>query len=91
MAHIRQSGPESNPGFQVNQIDRLRVGWLNGCSFIASRRGAARAEDAPGTPTQSHISPSKLVNEDGTSIVILFRSAAAWPDTQGPTGVGCVL
>jgi len=26
-------------------------------------RGAARAEDAPGTPTQSHISPSILVYE----------------------------
>jgi len=38
-------------------IDRLRVGWLNG-------RGTARAEDAQGTPTQSHISPSILVYED---------------------------
>ena len=36
--------------------DRLRVGWLNGFSSIG--RGAARAEDAQGTPTQSHISPS---------------------------------
>ena len=35
------------------RVDRLRVG-----------RGAARAEDAQGTPTQSHISPSILVNED---------------------------
>ena len=29
-----------------------------------SGRGAARAEDAHGTLTQSHISPSILVNED---------------------------
>ena len=29
-----------------------------------SGRGAARAEDAPGTPIQSHISPSILVHED---------------------------
>jgi len=29
-----------------------------------SGRGAARAEDAQGTPTQSHISPSILVYED---------------------------
>ena len=29
-----------------------------------SGRGAARAEDAQGTPTQSHISPSMLVYED---------------------------
>ena len=35
--------------------DRLRVGWLNGFW------GAARAEDAQGTPTRSHISPSILV------------------------------
>ena len=27
-------------------------------------RGTTRAEDAQGTPTQSHISPSILVNED---------------------------
>ena len=33
--------------------DRLRVG-----------RGTTRAEDAQGTPTQSHISPSKLVYTD---------------------------
>ena len=39
--------------------DRLRVGWLN-----LSARGATRAEDAQGTPTQSHISPSILVYED---------------------------
>ena len=29
-------------------------------------RGAASAEDAPGTPTQSHTSPSILVYEDET-------------------------
>ena len=38
-------------------LDRLRVGYLSG-------RGAARAEDAQGTPSQSHISPSTLVYED---------------------------
>ena len=32
--------------------------------LIDSGRGAARAEDSQGTPTQSHISPSKLVYED---------------------------
>ena len=42
------------------RVDRLRVGWLNGFSG----RGAARAEDAQETPTQSHISPSILVYED---------------------------
>ena len=36
---------------------RLRVGWLTG-------RGAARAEDAQGTPTQSHLSSSILVYEE---------------------------
>ena len=29
-----------------------------------SGRGTTRAEDAQGTPTQSHVSPSKLVYED---------------------------
>jgi len=37
----------------LTRVDRLRVG-----------RGAARAEDAQGTPTQSHVSPSIVVNED---------------------------
>ena len=32
--------------------------------MIDSGRGAARAEDAQGTPTHSHISPSILVYED---------------------------
>ena len=32
------------------------VGWLDG--------GTTRAEDAQGTPTQSHLSPSILVYED---------------------------
>jgi len=34
---------------------------------IDSGRGAVRAEDAQGTPTQSHISPSILVYEEKTS------------------------
>jgi len=45
--------------------DRLNVGWLNGFSFIWE--GTTRAEDAQGTPTQSHISPSILVYEDETN------------------------
>ena len=44
------------------RVDRLRVG-----------RGAARAEDAQGTPTQSHISPSILVYEDGRGLFFPFR------------------
>ena len=32
-------------------------------SRLVSERGAARAQDAPGTPTQSHISPRILVSE----------------------------
>ena len=35
-------------------VDRLRV---------VSGRGSTRAKDAQGTPTQSHISPNKLVSE----------------------------
>jgi len=45
-----------------------------------SGRGAARAEDAQGTPTQSHISPSILVYEDykgrrGTSASVVSSGA----------------
>ena len=46
------------PRASTCKSDRLRVGWL------LSGRGTARAEDAQGTPTQSHISPSILVHED---------------------------
>ena len=38
---------------RISGSDRLRIG-----------RGATRAEDAQGTPTQSHISPSILVYEE---------------------------
>jgi hypothetical protein len=55
MAHIRQSRPDSGLDFQVKVLDSLRVGF---------GMGAARAEDAQGTPTQSHISPSILVYEE---------------------------
>jgi len=46
--------------FLVQAVDRLRIGWL--------KRGAARAEDAQGTATQSDISPSILVYEEAVSI-----------------------
>ena len=36
-------------------------------SFITGR-GTARAEDAQGTPTQSHILPSILVYEDNPDV-----------------------
>ena len=43
--------------------DRLRVSWLAQRIFIRHIH-TARAEDAQGTSTQSHISPSVLVHED---------------------------
>jgi len=45
--------PRVAPRQSVGRGDRLRVG-----------RGTTRAEDAQGTPTQSHISSSILVYED---------------------------
>ena len=54
--------------------DILRVG-----------RGTARAEDAQGTPTQSHISPSILVYEDNAT---LFFAAKARGFTAN---LGCQL
>ena len=47
-------------------MDRLRVGG-----------GTARAEDAQGTPTQSHISPSILVYEDET-VAVAVLTAEVW-------------
>ena len=40
--------------------------WLSG----TSGRGSARAEDAQGTHTQSHVSPSTLVYEDIVHLVV---------------------
>jgi len=47
----------------------------SGLGFKVPGRGAARAEDAQGTPTQSHISPSILVYEDKGS----KRVRRPWP------------
>ena len=49
-----------SPQKRFNWGHRFRVGWLNEFSFT-------RAEDAQGTTTQSHISPSLLVNEENVS------------------------
>ena len=46
---------------------------------IDSGSGATRAEDAQGTPTQSHVSPSILVYEDSLEnlpVVVPFGSTA---------------
>ena len=58
-----------------SQADRLRLRYTFGNfgavidpglaqQILIHGRGAARAEDAQGTPTQSHMSPSILVYED---------------------------
>ena len=53
---------------RLTSVDEIHVpsgntqGWL----VQRSRRGAARAEDAQGSPTQSHISPSILVYVEKT-------------------------
>ena len=47
-----------------------------------SGRCAARAEDAQGTPTQSHISPSILVYEDNNN-----NKRARWTHQEGVTSV----
>jgi len=53
--HLKDQGQNKASDSGTNLFDRLRVGWLNG-------RGTARAEDAQGTPSQSHISPSILTS-----------------------------
>ena len=47
-------------------------------SGLVTRRGTTRAEDAQGTPTQSHISPSILVYED----LIIAGHTARWEASQ---------
>ena len=41
-------------------------------------RGAARAEDAHETPTQSHVSPSMLVYEDDPALMRSGVGATVW-------------
>jgi len=49
-----------------------------------SGRGAARAEDAQGTPTQSHISPSILVYEDKGYVVYLVMHDSGFSGGTNP-------
>jgi len=61
--------------------DRRRVGWLTGFSG----RGTTRAEDAQGTPSQSHISPSILVYEEYLTVdfqALIFGSTVDFQATQ---------
>jgi len=45
--------------------------------LVCSGRGTARAEDAQGKPTQSHISPIVLVYEDEVSLSLLESAASS--------------
>ena len=45
----------------------LREWYFDGL-MVGTGRGTARAEDAQGTPTQGHTSPSILVDEDGPQV-----------------------
>jgi len=55
------------------RVGRLRVG-----------RGAARAEDAQGKPTQSRISPSILVHEDNKAALVHLEWLDPKPETRNP-------
>ena len=59
--------------------DRLRVGWLNAFS---SGRGAAKAGDAQGTPTPSHIAPNIPVNKDNVHLWSKFRGQTIFVSTK---------
>ena len=89
-AETEQRGREHCPPFShvpplVGLIDAGLVGSISG-------RGAARAKDAEGTPTQSHISPSILVYEEkntakplgirSTSSLSLLLSSLELSDTK---------
>ena len=64
---MSHSAPDSILDFQAKTLDE---------------RGTTRAEDAQGTPTQSHVSPSILVYEDkhGGSVDALLEQAGAFFD-----------
>ena len=78
MAHVRQSRPdysiqEEKKGRRETpeSVDGIELGNRGRANMARIRqsgpdygRGAARAEDAQGTPNQSHLSPSILVYED---------------------------
>ena len=59
--------PPSFSPSRPNQIHCFRFQIL-----MKSGRGAARAEDAQGTPTQSHISPNILAYEENISGTVLL-------------------
>ena len=54
-------------------------------------RGAARAEDDHGTPTQSHISPSILAYGDNVEIAIENFLTLRGPQKDGGYGQGWLL
>ena len=53
----------------------------NSSTTTSLDRGNTRAEDAPGIPTQSHVSPSILVCEDETRVCRL-EAATEWESGQ---------
>ena len=59
--HLGDGGVRGDGRAQVTALDLQRR--VNSRSRVIAGRGATRAEDAQGTPTQSHISPSILVYE----------------------------
>ena len=62
---------------------RMRAGYLGVKSQHVSR-GTARAEDAQGTPTQSHISPSIPVYEDNRLLAsVRGQDVAVWDMAKG--------
>ena len=62
-------------------------------SWDLSGRGTTRAEDAQGTPTQSHISPSILVYKDDVGCTLLRGAAGTGrrPNrVKTPSGIGVI-
>jgi len=75
--------PSAAQRFGTQQVshDRNMVMTFPFSRLIDSERGAARAEDAQGTPTQSHISPSILVYDEKEKNVqfVLFSLGSGFP------------
>ena len=75
-----EGGGGSTPHLYSTTADFRQATFLAGKCFMAvSGRGAARAEDAQGTPTQCHISSSiQRTLRTSKNIVAAAKSSNVW-------------
>ena len=64
---------------QVHAAPDADSGGSRISGVMDSGRGGARAEHAQGSPTQSHVSPSRIVYEDNFILTLNLKSQAPTP------------